>query len=136
MVLLFSMVKFAFAPLMGLAFKLPIYQTIVASIIGMMLTVTVVSYAGPFIKKHIINRFWPTKILFSKKNRRIVTIWKKYGLAGVAFLAPIINPIVATLIAASFGEKASKILLFMLISSVSWAVVISYFVYEIKQLLA
>ncbi|MEY3416871.1 MAG: hypothetical protein RL711_78 [Bacteroidota bacterium] len=135
-VVLLSMFKFIAGPLAGAGLKLPITYTVIATITGMMLSVLLISFAGPFIKKNIIHRFWPPKVLFSKKNRRIVSIWKKYGMLGVAFLTPILlSPIVGTLIAANFGEKASRVIMYMFISALLWSIGISTLIYQLKQVL-
>ncbi|MEZ5067446.1 MAG: hypothetical protein R2847_02715 [Bacteroidia bacterium] len=28
--------------------------------------------------------------IFTKRNRRIITLWRKYGLFGIAFITPVI----------------------------------------------
>jgi membrane protein DedA with SNARE-associated domain len=88
------------------------------------------SFAGDWIRNNIINRFFPKRKRFSERNRRFVTIWKKYGVAGVAFLTPLIlTPIGGTLVAISFGSPRNKLILYMLISAAGWATVFSLAVY-------
>jgi membrane protein DedA with SNARE-associated domain len=136
-VVLFSMFKFFAGPLTGLALKLPLLATICATILGMMVSVLFVSFSGPFMKEKVINRFWPTKVLFSKKNRKIVSIWKKYGLVGVAFLTPILlSPIIGTMIAARFGENPPRIILYMFVSALLWGIGLSVILYQIQQVVA
>lgn len=62
------------------------------------------------------------KKVFTKRNRRLVTIFRKYGLFGITFLTPVILSIpIGTIIANSFEPKKRKIFLFMFISILFWS---------------
>lgn len=123
----FSMVKFVGGPLSGIATGLTVFETIVFTILGMMTSVLVFSTIGSWIKDKMEARFQRKKPVFSKNSRRIVTVWSKYGVQGVAFLTPLIfTPIGGTMIVVSFGVPLKKILLFMFISAFFWAVTISF----------
>lgn len=68
------------------------------------------------MKKNVVKKM---KI---KRARRIVKIWRKYGLVGVAFLTPpLISPPFGVAIAVAFGERMERILLYMGISMAFWA---------------
>ena len=56
--------------------KLPVWTTIFANAIGMILTAAVVSLAGPFIKSKIIDKWFPPKKLFSKKRFIYINIYR------------------------------------------------------------
>ncbi|MBK7684343.1 MAG: hypothetical protein IPJ26_18620 [Bacteroidetes bacterium] len=61
--------------------------------------------------------------VFTKKNRRIVQIWKKYGLMGIAIVTPIFLSIpIGTIIANSLEARKKKILLYMFFSILFWSV--------------
>ena len=125
-VIAWSMFKFIFGPLSGVTFGLHPLETYVCTIIGMMLTATLLSNES--IRRRILT--WLSKRkkkkVFSPRNRRIVKVWKKYGLKGVAFLTPLLlTPPFGTLVAVSFGEKRRKILLYMLISASFWAAILT-----------
>ena len=63
----------------------------------------------------------PIKI---KRARRILRIWNKYGLIGVALLTPpMISPPFGSIIAVAFREKRPRILLYMSISVLVWALI-------------
>ena len=125
-----SMLKFILGPLGGFAAKLHVVTTIIATVAGTMTVVLAFSFAGDWIRKNVLNRFFPNRKRFSERNRRFVTIWKKYGVAGVAFLTPILlTPIGGTVVAISFGSPRDKLILYMLISSTSWAVIFSLLIY-------
>jgi predicted neutral ceramidase superfamily lipid hydrolase len=60
--------------------------------------------------------------VFTKRNRRLVSIFRKYGLLGIAFLTPVILSIpIGTIVANSFEPNKRKIFLFMFISILFWS---------------
>jgi hypothetical protein len=62
------------------------------------------------------------KKIFTPRNRRIIRIWKKYGLWGVAWLTPILLSIpVGTFIMTRLEKKKKKIVFKLLISIVTWS---------------
>jgi hypothetical protein len=72
--------------------------------------------------------------VFTKRNRRVVQIWKKYGLTGIAIITPIILSIpIGTIIANSLEVKKSKILLYMFFSILFWSVAMTT-VFEILHI--
>ena len=77
-----SMLKFILGPLGGFAAKLHVVTTIVATVAGTMTVVLAFSFAGDWIRNNILNRFFPNRKRFSERNRKFVTLWKKYGVAG------------------------------------------------------
>ncbi len=75
------------------------------------------------------------KPVFSKKNRRIVQVWQRFGVMGIAFLTPIfLTPILGTVVAALFGASKKHIFIHMLWSAVLWGAAQTLLVYEFKQL--
>ncbi len=63
------------------------------------------------------------KKIFTKRNRKFVIIWKKYGLVGVAFLTPILLSIpIGTLLANSLVSNRKKIIIYMFFSILFWSV--------------
>lgn len=59
-----------------------------------------------------------------RKARRILRIWKRFGLFGIAFLTPpFISPPIGAIIAVAFGETYARILLYMTISTLAWAAI-------------
>ena len=60
--------------------------------------------------------------LFTRRNRHIVRVWRKYGLFGVALLTPIILSIpIGTLVANSLVQNRKKIMLYMFVSILFWS---------------
>lgn len=125
-----SMLKFIFGPLGGYAAKLHVVTTIIGTVAGTMTVVLLFSFAGDWIRNNILNRFFPKRKRFSDRSRTFVTLWKKYGVAGIAFLTPLIlTPIGGTLLAISFGSPKDKLILYMLISASAWATIFSIAIY-------
>ncbi|HHG85846.1 MAG TPA: hypothetical protein ENJ82_13955 [Bacteroidetes bacterium] len=57
-----------------------------------------------------------------KRMRRIMRIWNRWGLLGIAFLTPpMISPPFGTIIAVAFGEKFTRIMVYMAVSMAAWA---------------
>lgn len=61
--------------------------------------------------------------LFTPHNRRIVRIWQKYGLIGIAFITPVILSIpIGTVIASSLAQNRKKVMIYMFFSVLFWSV--------------
>ena len=130
-----SMLKFIFGPLFGFAYDFPVWLTALLTSIGMMISVILVSYLGDGVRLALLSKLKKRKKyrVFSKRKRKIVRVWQKFGMLGVAFLTPaILTPIGGTLIALSFGVKKAKIILFMALSAIFWSPLVSFFIEEIK----
>jgi hypothetical protein len=137
LVILLSSVKFGFAPLLGNGFSMTNWEIIILMIIGMMLTVVLLTtLLGDVFYGFIKKTFFSNRKTFSPKSRKIVRVWKQRGLIGVAFLTPVIfSPIGGTLIAISFGEHKKKIILYMFISACFWAPITALCMGEIIYLI-
>ncbi len=124
-----SMVKFFFGLAAGKALRLSWIETYLLTVSGMMATVVILGFLGKksldFFKKD-------KKFKMSNKKRRLVKIWRKYGIFGVSILTPLLlTPIGGTLVAVSFGEKFGKICFYMLLSGLFWGAVLCAGVYYI-----
>ena len=130
-----SMFKFVGGPAMGMAFGLTFWETVGITILGMMTTITIISTFGPGFRKWIDKIFRRNRKLFTKRNRRFVSFWKKYGLFGVSFLTPVVfSPVIGALLVNAFGGSKKKIIAYMLISAIFWAFVLTKFSYLIPQI--
>ena len=131
-VFLSSSFKFLFGPLQGKAYGLPWLLTAALTAAGMMLSVVVFTYFGQYLKQ----RFFKTKKIFTPANRRKVTLWRRYGIIGVAMFTPLLlTPIGGTLVANAFGEKKEKIFFWMSIFATIWGILVTLMVYEAGDLL-
>ncbi|MBD0260387.1 MAG: hypothetical protein ICV83_32120 [Cytophagales bacterium] len=134
-VFLSSMIKFIGGPLSGTAFGLSWVETCIFTVLGMMTSVVIFSLLGAEVRSRLFNRRKKKRRLFTSRNRRIVRIWRRYGLTGVAFLTPLIfSPILGTIVASSFGEPWKRIFVYMLVSAVFWGVVFSLLVHQLGHL--
>jgi hypothetical protein len=134
-VILASTLKFLGGPLTGLALGLHWLETAICSTLGMMISVVLITYAGTALRA-LIARFRPQKPkLFTKRTRLAVRIWKRFGMAGIAFLTPLmLTPIGGTALAVSFGVHRGQLLLYMLLSGIGWAVVQTLVLYQLPLL--
>ena len=131
-VIIASTIKFAGGPLTGMALGLTWPETAFCATAGMMITVILVTYAGVAIQA-LLQRYRsePPK-RFTRRTRLAVRIFRKTGLAGIAFLAPLIlTPIGGTAIAVSFRPGRFRIILYMLISAIFWAIIQTVLLYQI-----
>ncbi|NEM99653.1 hypothetical protein GXP69_18285 [Pontibacter sp. BT327] len=135
-VYLVSMVKFFAGPVTGVSVGLTYMESVLLTIAGMMTTVLVFSFIGREFSKWWSRRQREKhKPVFSKKNRRIIKIWKNFGVVGVAFLTPILlTPIVGTVVAALFGAPRKQIFIHMLWSAVIWSALLNLMVFEFGDL--
>ena len=64
-----------------------------------------------------------TRKVFTARNRKIVRLWKKYGLFGIALITPVILSIpIGTLVANSLVSNRKKIIIYMFFSVLFWSV--------------
>lgn len=125
-----SMLKFVFGPIAGYTAGLKLLSTILGTVAGTMTVVFLFSYFGDFMQRRVLNTFFRNRKRFSERNRKFVTIWRKYGITGVAVLTPVLlTPIGGTLLAISFGTPRNKLILYMLISASIWACLFSGAIY-------
>lgn len=131
-----SMFKYAAGPITGPTLHLEIWETAIFTALGMIVSVIVFTQIGEVIKNKIQQKLKQKGKyrLFSTKNRRLVRIWKRFGITGIAFLTPLLlTPIGGTIIALSFGVKRRYIFLYMSISAILWAYPTAYFFYEFEH---
>lgn len=125
-----SMLKFIFGPLLGKAAGLHLFTTMIVTASGMMTAVFALTYFGKFIRERILHRFYKSKKNEPEEPKKFVAFLKKYGLAGIAFLTPVIlTPIGGTLLAVGLGSRREKIIIYMLISGCIWSVLLTLAVY-------
>lgn len=125
-----SMLKFIFGPIGGKAAGLHLVSTMVGTAAGMMTIVVAFTYFGELIRKWLMHFFKKKEGQPARPARSYVRWVKKYGMAGIAFLTPVIlTPIGGTLLAVSFTPNREKILIYMLISACAWSAILTLAVY-------
>jgi hypothetical protein len=134
-VILASAIKFFGGPLSGLALGLTWPETALCTTLGMMLSVVVVTYAGAAFQTLLARYRSGKPKLFTSRTRLAVRIWKRAGMAGIAFLTPLLlTPIGGTALAVSFRVNRGQLFGYMLISGIVWAIVQTLLVYQLPRL--
>jgi hypothetical protein len=129
--------KFIAGPITGFSLGLAWYETVLFTWLGAMSTVTIIVSVGQFILTSIASLRKSKPLLFSKRVRYAVQIWQKFGIKGIAALTPLIfTPIGGSFLALSFKVPLPRILIFMAISSILWALLYTGLIYQLTFLRA
>ncbi|MEP2771197.1 MAG: hypothetical protein ABJH05_03545 [Fulvivirga sp.] len=129
-VYLLTMLKFIAGPTLGYASGFSFVGTVLVTVSGTMSSVLLFTFLGRILREKVLKRFFKRKKVFTKRNRRFVFIWKKYGLIGVTFLTPLLfTPIGGTILLTSFGSPRGRIITWMFIWATIWAVIFSGAIY-------
>ncbi len=130
-ILLLTMLKFIAGPTLGYAAGFSFIATVLITIGGMMSSVLLFTYLGTLLRQKVLRRFFKRRKLFTKRNRRFVKIWKRYGVVGISFLTPLIlTPIGGTILLTSVGSPKNKIVWTMLVSSIFWSLFFTAVIYS------
>lgn len=122
-----TLFKFIAGPVLGLAAGLTALEMFVITVAGMMTTVITITYLGDWFRDNWKLGVSKKKQVFSPKTRKIVSVWKKYGVVGVAILTPLLlTPIGGTIIMNAFNVKKEKIFLYMFVSAIGWGIIFSF----------
>lgn len=128
-VYLSCMLKFILGPIGGYAAGLTLTTTILTTVAGMMTAVLAFTFFGDWLRDKVFHRIMKNRNP-SERFSRFSGIWKKYGIAGVAILTPIIlTPIGGTLLAISLGTPKDKLVFYMFLSAAFWSVIFSGAIY-------
>lgn len=104
--------------------------SILLTVGGMMTTVVIFTFLGDRLRKRILSKYFKQRKVFTQRNRRLVRIWKKYGVLGISFLTPILlSPPGGSIIAVALGGSPKKTILYMLFWSIFWSTIITYAFY-------
>lgn len=119
-----GMFKFVAAPIAGVAAGLPVVLIWSLSVAGMMTTVVLISGLGRSWALHQRRkREEKGKPLFSRRSRTVVSIYRRFGMVGIAFLTPILfSPVGGTVIATQLHVPRWRIMLHMLWSAALWGI--------------
>lgn len=107
---------------------------LVAVISGCFANVLATYFSAALIKwwdrYKIKNNLFSKKKTFTKTNRRIIRIKKRFGLIGITFITPIFPGIaVGAFIAERFYKDKFKVIMYLNLSVVFWTIVIYYLFY-------
>ncbi|MGY6522472.1 MAG: hypothetical protein ACXIUD_12120 [Mongoliitalea sp.] len=130
-----TLFKFIAGPVLGLAAGLSALEMLVVTVGGMMTTVFSITLLGDWFRANWQLGVSKKKKVFSPKTRKIVTVWRKYGVLGVATLTPLLlTPIGGTVIMNAFNVKKEKIFLYMFLSAMFWGVIFSFSIQYILEI--
>jgi uncharacterized membrane protein len=131
-VMVASSIKFVAGPLTGFGLGLSMLETIICTWVGMMTTVTIMLTMGRFIVQQISRIRVQKPKLFSGRARYAVRIWQRFGIKGIAVMTPLLfTPIGGSLLALSFKVPTLRVLFFMAISGLFFAVVFTIMFYQL-----
>lgn len=135
-VFLIATIKFAVAALIAMGNpKFNFFEIILTAGGGAIAGSYIFVYFGKRIEKWIRENFTRSKPMSFANRRKIYKIWHRYGLPGVAFLAPFISPMVSIGVAVAFQEKPRRILIAITTSILLWSIVLASFKEIILSLL-
>ena len=121
---LLACLKSIFPPLLGPLAGMNNLEIILITLAGLMTSVVVFTFLGERIKTQILPIFIKNPKKFSPKSRRMVKIWKQYGIIGVCFLTPLIlSPPGGALLVSSVGAPRKQVFLYMLLFGIFWSVI-------------
>lgn len=138
LVFLLSTIKFVFGsvPLalgFGFSFFEAVTVTCLGGFTGALFFVNLSDKILAFLKKRKAkkrkeNPDLPPKKVFTSRNRMIVRVKKRFGLAGIAFLSPFLFPLpLGCFIAVRYFKNKHKILVYMFGAILFWSVTAYYF---------
>ena len=134
-VYLISMVKFFAGPFAGLAAGLNFWESAIFTILGMMTTVLLLTALGEQIRTLWMRLVGKKGKRFTRKNRLVVKVWKKFGILGLSFLTPILlTPIGGALVANMLEKDRKRIVAYMFYSAVFWSLVTNGAIYGVGKL--
>ncbi len=122
-----STLKFFGGPIAGFAMGLGWFETALCSTAGMMFTIVLVSTLTEQINK-LRDRFRKSpKKKFSRSSRAAVKVWQKFGVAGIAFLTPVLfTPPLGAILIVAFRIPRFTAYSWMLASGLVWGFIVSF----------
>ncbi len=76
------------------------------------------------------------KKVFTKTTRRMIRIKQRFGLAGIAAITPLISQPIGAFFAEKFFKDKKKIILYLSISVIIWAIALYFILYLFHDQLA
>lgn len=125
--MLFTSVKFLFAPSTAYALGYSFWETIFISITGGWFGVFVFYYSGRVVFDWWAKISKPSKWVFSKRNRFIVWFKNDFGLAGITLILGLGSIPIVCLLAAKYFRTNHKTIYLLLVSTVIWSFILTGF---------
>jgi len=122
---LLSTLKVVFGPALGYAAGLNIFTSMFVTFTGMMTSVVLITYFGNLLRKGWLKNWFERQEVRAKNSK-----FRKYGLAGLAILTPLLlTPIGGTILSVAGGYPRNKIILFMTVTGGLYAIFFTWAVY-------
>jgi membrane protein YqaA with SNARE-associated domain len=122
---LLSMLKVVFGLFGGYAAGLNVFTTMFITFAGMMTSVVVIVFFGSLLEKSFLKAWFARREEKARHSK-----WKKYGLAGIAILTPLLlTPIGGALLALVSGYPRARIVLYMFISASVFSILATLGIY-------
>lgn len=115
-----SSVKFLFGLIGGIGAKFEFWELIAVVGGGAWTGSWFFAFFGTAVRKWISKHYKRKKPLSFHYRRRIVKIWKRYGMAGISFLSIVLSPMIAIGVAVSFQEPPLRIMAYMTVAIFFW----------------
>ena len=133
-----SMAKFLFGPIIGQQSGLSFIESCIFTILGATSSAIIIMYGGQkvriLLQKYTAEK--KRKKIFSKRNRFIVKVWRKYGLYGIAFLTPVLlSPLGGPIIASILGAPLRKTVRYIFFSCLFWGPITTGAIYGLFDFL-
>lgn len=77
------------------------------------------------VRKHKMHK----RKTFTKGNRRIIRIKTRFGLAGIAFITPLISMPIGAFVAEKFYRDKKKVIIYLSASVIFWSLAIYFLLY-------
>lgn len=126
--ILFSSVKFLFAPATVYLSGYNYWETLVITIVGGILGVVVFFYTGSAIFSYINERFsrGTKKKSFNKRNRLLIRVKSSWGIIGLAIITPCIVSIpFGSLLAARYFRNDPRTITFLITAVIMWSLILT-----------
>ncbi len=134
-ILLFASVKFFYAPPLALKLGYSILDTSILLCIGGITGVLFFYFGGGAVSRYIglLQKAWykkepKPKKKFTKLNKLIVRVRKKFGVTGIAIITPpIISIPIGCIIAYKLYSKKKSTIVYLISSVIIWSFIVSPF---------
>lgn len=128
-------------PIAVYAFKMSFFETILYTNIGGLLGILFFTLLSKGLLK-MFDALWPKKWrckkkhhkTFTKRNRRLVILKKKYGLPGIVILTPVLLSIpVGVFLNTKYYGKQKSSYLFLFLGQIVWSFIYTIVLIKIKN---
>ncbi len=150
-VALISGIKFLFAPILAIGYGFNYFQTVAVTAVGGILGILFFYHLSKWLIRQyqkycpqVIGYFggkeatarWleanqckkKNRKVFTRRNKLIINVRRKYGLIGIVLLTPVLLSIpIGAFLAQKYYAKKSNILIYMSVSVVMWSLFLSGF---------